>query len=121
MITGFGLLLLFHVLGIALQRLFSIPLPGNVLGMILLATALVSGLVRQTWIEEAADLLIDNLSFLFVPAGVGCMSFFHILPRQWFPLSVSIVASLVVVLVVTGKGCEAAMTIARKACAGRQT
>ncbi len=103
MIVSFGILIGFHALGSALSVLAIPMIPGNVLGMVLLTVALATRLIRQHWIEPAADLLVDNLAFLFVPAGVGVMSYAGVIAREWLPLSVSVFVSLIVVLIVTGR------------------
>ncbi len=108
MVRAFGILLGFQALGSLIAGVTRLPVPGNVLGMVLLVAALMAGAIRVEWIESAADLLVDNLAFLFVPAGVGVMSYFDLIAREWLPISISIVVSLVLVLVVTGKGFEIA-------------
>lgn len=108
MVRAFGILLGFHVLGSIISGVTGLPVPGNVLGLVLLAAAMLLGWIRVAWIESVANLLVDNLAFLFVPAGVGVMSYFDLISRAWLPISISIVVSLVIVLVVTGKGCELA-------------
>ena len=108
MVRAFGILLGFHATGTLIAGLTGLPVPGNVLGLVLLTAALLLGWIRVEWIESAADLLVDNLAFLFVPAGVGVMSYFDLIARAWLPISISMVVSLVLVLIVTGKGCELA-------------
>lgn len=115
MVRAFGILFGFQAIGALVAGLTGLPVPGNVLGMVLLVAALLAGAVRVEWIESAADVLVDNLAFLFVPAGVGIMSYFDLIAREWLPISISIVGSLIFVLVVTGKGCE----IAARLSAGR--
>ncbi len=107
MIKALGILLGFQFIGTVIARSTGIPIPGNVVGMILLALVLTIGWLRVEHIEPGAKILIDNLAFLFVPAGVGIMSYFEILAAEWLPISLSIVVSLIIVLVVTGKACEA--------------
>lgn len=107
MIKALGILLGFQFIGTLIARSTGIPVPGNVVGMVLLAFVLTSGWLRVEHIEPGAKVLIDNLAFLFVPAGVGIMSYFEVLAAEWLPISLSIVVSLVIVLVVTGRACEA--------------
>jgi holin-like protein len=120
MIRAFGILVGFQFVGNAIVELTGIPIPGNVVGMVLLAFGLSLGWIRSSWVESAAQLLIDNLSFLFVPAGVGVMSYFGVISREWLAISLSIVGSLVLVLIVTGKSCEAVAGMV-KAATGRSS
>ncbi|GAC1406520.1 MAG: CidA/LrgA family protein [Candidatus Velthaea sp.] len=52
-----------------------LPLPGNVLGMIVLFGALASGSVKLDWFERGGTLLTKHLAFFFVPITVGLMGF----------------------------------------------
>lgn len=112
MILSFGILIGFHALGSIASVLLVPMIPGNVIGMVLLTIALATRLVRQHQVEPAADLLVDNLAFLFVPAGVGVMSYAGVIAREWLPLSLSVLVSLIVVLVVTGRTAQLVSRIA---------
>ncbi|TVQ19331.1 MAG: CidA/LrgA family protein [Spirochaetaceae bacterium] len=114
MIVSFGILIGFHALGSVLSVLVVPMIPGNVLGMVLLTVALATRLIRHDWIEPAADLLVDNLAFLFVPAGVGVMSYAGVIAREWLPLSVSVFLSLIAVLIVTGRSAQMVARIAHR-------
>lgn len=74
-VLGLGILLGFAALGSGLQTLFHLPLPGSVLGMVLLWAALGTGLIRLHWLEDAADGLLGILGLLFVPATVGFVNY----------------------------------------------
>lgn len=68
---GLGVLTAFAALGTALASALHLPLPGSVVGMVLLWVALGVRLVRLEWVEGAADGLLALLGLLFVPATVG--------------------------------------------------
>lgn len=72
---GLGILVGFAALGLGLTHLLRLPLPGSVLGLLLLWVALGTRLVRLHWIEDAADGLLGVLGLLFVPATVGFIDY----------------------------------------------
>ncbi|RJF73128.1 MULTISPECIES: CidA/LrgA family protein [Deinococcus] len=72
---GLGILSGFAALGLGLTHLLHLPLPGSVLGLLLLWVALGTRLIRLHWIEDAADGLLAVLGLLFVPATVGFIDF----------------------------------------------
>lgn len=74
-VLGLGVLLAFAVLGQALVTLTRLPLPGSVVGMVLLWGALGTGLIRLRWLTDAADGLLGILGLLFVPATVGVIQY----------------------------------------------
>ncbi|GGJ64219.1 CidA/LrgA family protein [Deinococcus aquiradiocola] len=74
-VLGLGLLCGFAALGQGAATVLHLPLPGSVLGLILLLLALSLRWVRLEWVELAADGLLGLLSLLFVPAAVGVVEY----------------------------------------------
>ncbi len=101
MFGGLIILMVFLAVGEFLAVL-GIPLPGNVIGMILLSTALLSGRLSISSVKKASDVLLDNLAFLFVPPGVGIMVHFSLIADHWIPVVVAILVSTVLVTVTVG-------------------
>lgn len=74
MIPALALILSFQLVGEVVSRALSLPLPGPVLGLVLLV---ICGSIWPKMIEflrEAANGLLANLSLFFVPAGVGIVA-----------------------------------------------
>lgn len=92
-----GILLMAEVL----EKAFNLPLPGAILGMILLALLLITGLIRLEDVEEGADSLIGLLAFLFVPILVGAKDSLGQLKGNLIQIIIVIVVATLVVLIVT--------------------
>ena len=88
-VLGLGVLLAFAALGEFAARF--LPLPGSVLGMLLLWLALGVGVVRLSWVERASDALLGVLGLLFVPAGVGLIEYLNL--WRSLPLWLGVVAA----------------------------
>ncbi len=101
MLGGFVIIMLFLMGGDLLSRA-GVPLPGNVIGMMLLTSALALKFVKAEWVRPAAEFLVDNLSLLFVPAGVGVMAYFDIISRNWLPIAISVLLSTLLIVLVAG-------------------
>ncbi|ESR26821.1 CidA/LrgA family protein [Lutibaculum baratangense] len=101
MLRSFLVLVLFQFTGEALAIFFPLPVPGPVLGLALLAVlgAVVPGLLDE--VAKAADMLLANLSLLFVPAGVGILQHLDLLRAEIVPLVAVLVLSTGVTLAVT--------------------
>ena len=100
-IHGLTVLLVYQLVGEVSVHLLDIPVPGPVLGMLLLfLTLLVRGGVMAS-LDGAANGLLSHLSLLFVPAGVGMMVHVHRIGEEWLPILVALVLSTVLTLVVT--------------------
>lgn len=99
---GIAILLAFLYAGNAISALLHLPLPGSVLGMVMLAAALHFRVVRPEWVRPASDPLIRHMSLLYIPPGVGVMVYFGLIRREWLPLVAAGVVGMVAVMLVVG-------------------
>ena len=99
-LRGLAWLLVFQSVGEVLSRGFSLPLPGPVLGLILLVPALRFALVREP-VAECANFLLSHLSLLFIPVGVGVMTHLALLSEYGGRMLLVIVLSTWIGLAVT--------------------
>lgn len=99
-LRGLAWLLVFQSIGEVISRGFSLPLPGPVLGLILLVPALRFALVREP-VAECADFLLAHLSLLFIPVGVGVMTHLALLSQYGGRMLVVIALSTWIGLAVT--------------------
>jgi holin-like protein len=81
-VLGLGLLFGFAALGQGLVTLIRLPLPGSVVGLLLLLAALNLHWVRLEWVDTAADSLLGLFGLLFVPAAVGITEYLGVW-QQW--------------------------------------
>jgi len=94
-------LLVCQLVGEVVSRFLGLPLPGPVIGMLLLFTGLcVHGRIPDG-LQAIAGGLLNNLSLLFVPAGVGVVTHLGLVARAWLPLTVALVVSVVLTIAVT--------------------
>jgi holin-like protein len=101
MLAALTQLLIFQLLGEVLARALSLPVPGPVIGMLLLFTALtIRGKVSKD-LQTTSQNLLQHLSLLFVPAGTGVMLHLHRVADEWLPLLLSVLLSTLATLVVT--------------------
>jgi holin-like protein len=99
-LKGLALLLLCQSAGEALVRLAHQPLPGPVVGMLLLLLLLRWPATRAPT-QAAADGLLSHLSLLFVPVGVGVMTHLDLIAHFGLRMLLVIVLSTWVGLAVT--------------------
>ncbi len=91
-LQGLAFLLLMQSAGEALSHFLHLPVPGPVVGMVLLLLALQWGAVQRA-VAPAAGFLLTHLSLLFVPVGVGVMTHLDLLGAYGLRLVVVIVLS----------------------------
>lgn len=92
----------FYFAGEAAALLLGIPIPGSVLGMILLLGALLTGLLGVEQVGETSDLLLSNFTLLFVPPVVGLMNAYALLKDHALTILAIVFAGTFVVVAVTG-------------------
>lgn len=99
-LRGLAWLLVLQSAGELLARGLSLPFPGPVVGMVLLLGALRWPLVREP-VAACADYLLQHLSLLFVPVGVGVMTHLALVSQYGGRMLVVIVLSTWIGLGVT--------------------
>ncbi len=113
MIEAFALLLLCQLAGEILSRGFGLPMPGPVVGLLILFAGLLIAerfaafgpqTVNDTMLGRATGGLLQHLSLLFVPAGVGVINHLSLInsygPVLFLALLVSTALSLAVTALV---------------------
>ena len=102
MLVGLCILLTCQLLGELIILLLGLPVPGPVVGMLLLFTGLVFyGEVPES-LRLPAEGLIRYLALLFVPAGVGLIQHLELVQQEWLALLLTLIASTFLTLLVTG-------------------
>jgi holin-like protein len=82
-------------------RALGLPVPGPVLGMLLLLGWLfLRGGVSDD-LDRTTSALLEHLSLLFVPAGVGVMVHWESIRQGWQALTLALVASTLIALAAT--------------------
>jgi holin-like protein len=97
-----GIIIGICFLGELLHRLFKLPIPGNVLGMVLLFISLCSGVIKLEMVEDVSNFLLDHLAFFFIPAGVGVIACLNILKGRWLAILGICVITTIVIMITTG-------------------
>jgi holin-like protein len=87
--------------GEVISRALMLPMPGPVLGMLFLFIGLLIRGSTPPELKETASVILQHLTLLFVPAGVGVMVHFALIQKEWLALSVTLVGSTILVIIIT--------------------
>jgi holin-like protein len=101
MLASLTTLLVLQLLGEVIARGLDLPVPGPVLGMLLLFLWLVLRSGPDQELQMTSNTLLQHLSLLFVPAGTGIMVHLHRVGDEWLPLLLSLIFSTAATLAVT--------------------
>lgn len=101
LIHGLTVLLVFQLIGEVSVHQLGIPVPGPVVGMLLLLLVLVVRRGVSTSLDCSAGGLLTHLSLLFVPAGVGIMVHAARIGDEWFAIITTLLLSTLLTMAVT--------------------
>ena len=102
MLKQFSIILSIYFLGELIQKALGLPIPGNVIGMLILFVGLYTGMIKLEMIDRISDFLLENLSFFFLPAAVSLITSFGLLEGKWSEILTVSIISTVIILGVTG-------------------
>ncbi|CAA7618187.1 putative effector of murein hydrolase LrgA [Candidatus Terasakiella magnetica] len=97
------LLLLCQLAGEVIVRLVGLPLPGPVLGMMLLFLGLVIHGRVPNGLDGVVKGILGNFALLFIPASVGVMVHLNTLATEWLPIAAAVLISTFCTIVFTGR------------------
>lgn len=101
MLLGLFSLLLFQLIGETIARGSGLPIPGPVIGFVLLAAALAASPGLRREVDPVAAGLLRYLSLLFVPAAVGVIQQWGLLRVAAVPIVAALLVSTWAALIVT--------------------
>lgn len=110
MIASLSLILLCQLVGEVAVRALAVPVPGPVVGLVLLLVLLLArdrfpvlarGPLGNDGVESASRGMLANLSLLFIPAGVGVVQKLDLLAEHGVAILVILAVSVVVTLLAT--------------------
>ena len=110
MIASLSLILLCQLAGEVFVRGLGLPMPGPVVGLLLLLVLLLArdrfkllarGPLQQDGVENASRGLLAHLSLMFVPAGVGVVQKLDLIAEHGVAIILVLAVSVVVTLLVT--------------------
>jgi len=79
-----------------------IPIPGNILGMLILLLLLCLKIVKLEQIREVSDFFLKRLAFFFLPPAIGLMLVGDDVKSQWPLLLFLCIVITIVTMAATG-------------------
>lgn len=106
MFKQFLILLIINFAGVILQKLFNLPLPGTILGMLILFVLLWTKKLKVESVEKVCDFLILNMIIFFLPPAVELLEYMTLLKTGFFRILLLLIITTVLTMVITGKTVE---------------
>lgn len=96
------IVLIIYFIGEFISKTLHLPVPGNILGMILLLVLLCTNIVKVEMVDTVSNFFLDHLAFFFIPAGVGLLTALDVLKGNSIKLLVICIVSTLLVIGITG-------------------
>lgn len=101
LLRQFCIIVVICFIGSFLSTILQLPIPGNVLGLIILLVCLCTGIIKLDKIDLISKFLLDHLAFFFLPAGVGLVASYGLIKNSWPILLVICFISTIIIMAVT--------------------
>lgn len=102
MLGSITVILLCQLVGEIITKMLKLPVPGPVIGMIILFCGLTFFPKKLPEdIEKIGSDLLRYLALLFVPAGVGVITNMELVIKSWAPLTGVVIVGTFVTIAVT--------------------
>ncbi|MGL4991224.1 MAG: CidA/LrgA family protein [Sarcina sp.] len=108
------IVLAIYFVGEFLSKALHLPLPGNILGMIILLILLCTKVVKVEQVDNVSTFLLDHLAFLFIPAGVAVLNAMNVLQGNIIKLLIIVITSTMLIMAVTGTIVQTVMKLTNK-------
>ena len=103
MFKQFLIILVINFVGVIIQNVFHLPLPGTILGMLILFVLLWTKVLKVESIEKVCDFLILNMIIFFLPPAVELLEYMALLKTGFLKIIILLIATTVITMIVTGK------------------
>ncbi len=102
-ILQFEIIIAISLIGELLNRLIPLPIPASIYGMVILFTALCTGVIKLSAVKETGKFLIYIMPMMFIPATVGLLESWSIMQNFLIAIIVISLVSTVIVMALTGR------------------
>lgn len=112
----FSLMLFFgiSVLGDFISNITRIPVPGNILGMIMLFVLLCLKVVKLEDIKKTGTFLIDNMLLFILPSAVGIIATYYMVADKIVLYVLMNIITTILVFIVTAYSAQGLIKIREK-------
>lgn len=92
----------FCLAGELLHAVLPLPIPAGIYGLVLLAAALLTGLVKLEQVKQTGDFLSSLFPLLFIPTVAGVMEAWDLIAGNLIPILIALIPVTWAVMAVAG-------------------
>lgn len=109
-IRQFAVIAVICCLAELLKYLIPLSIPASIYGLILMLGALLTGALKLSQVEDAADALIAAMPVMFIPPAVGLLDCWRQAGAMLVPLLLAVTLGTVLVMGAAGRVTQAIQT-----------
>ncbi|MEX3854037.1 CidA/LrgA family protein [Paraburkholderia sp. BR10923] len=95
-------------------RRLHLPVPGGVLGLVVLLALLFGGGVAPRWVKAGADWLLSDMLLFFIPAAVAAVQYGGLFRADGWRLALVVIAGTLMVMVAVAFAVDQAARVERR-------
>ena len=89
------IIFMISLVGEGISSVFHLPVPGSIIGLVLLFLALQFKRLRLRHISMVGNFLLANMTILFLPPAVGIMDKFQVIAPYLLPIILIVLGAIV--------------------------
>ena len=89
------IIFMISLVGEGISSVFHLPVPGSIIGLVLLFLALQFKILRLRHISMVGNFLLANMTILFLPPSVGIMDKFQVIAPYLLPIILIVLGAIV--------------------------
>lgn len=94
------------MIGNLIAEILRIPIPGSIIGLLLLLGGLYFKIIPETFIKDGAGFILVILPLFFIPATVGVVQYPELLSMQGIVWIIIVMLSTFLTMIVAGRMSE---------------
>lgn len=114
LLSQIGVIFGICLVSMGIEAVLPISFPASVIGMILTFLLLLVKALKIEQIKGFSDVLLDNMAFLFVPAGVNIMNYLTVLAENLIPFLIICIVSTILTFGATACSIKVTMQFMKK-------
>ncbi|NLK72516.1 MAG: CidA/LrgA family protein [Clostridiales bacterium] len=108
-VKQFAIVFFILYLGYVIVSLLHLPIPANVVGMVLLLLALIAKIIKREDAEDVSAFIIQYLPVFFIAPSAGIMLYFDLFKKEFLAIFIPLLISIILGFLVAGKVTELLM------------
>ena len=100
-LIGFSILCTIQFVCNLFVKIFNVPFPAPILGIVVLFLFLQLNIIKRDWIKDICELMLKFMPLLFVPLSVGIVAYYGIIEKNLIPILINVIGTTTLTLLLT--------------------